>query len=245
MKKVLVLTALASVAFGVSAKDLNKSEISKKFQSLTPFTVQGVEDSPSKNLYQVITDKGVFYVSKDGEFIISGALHKMEQGLTNLTAARMELLYGERIQSLRDSFITYKAPNEQHEIVVFYDTSCGFCQKLHSDISQYNAAGITVHYAAYPRSGITNHRGGGFSSSYLEMQSIWCSDNPAMVMNMVARGATVPQKSCDNKIAEHYALGVQMGVQGTPAVYSMSGKIVVPGYASAKSVKDKLVEMGL
>ena len=42
--------------------------------------------------------------------------------------------------------IVYKAPKEQHVITVFTDITCGYCRKLHEQMADYNALGITVRY---------------------------------------------------------------------------------------------------
>ncbi|MFO1474620.1 MAG: thioredoxin fold domain-containing protein [Lysobacterales bacterium] len=50
--------------------------------------------------------------------------------------------------------IVFRAPNAKHAVVVFTDVECGFCRKFHSQIADYNKAGITVEYMAFPRAGI-------------------------------------------------------------------------------------------
>ncbi len=40
---------------------------------------------------------------------------------------------------------------EKHVITVFTDITCGYCHKLHEQMADYNALGITVRYLAFPR----------------------------------------------------------------------------------------------
>jgi thiol:disulfide interchange protein DsbC len=56
--------------------------------------------------------------------------------------------------------IVYKAPQEKHVITVFTDITCGYCHKLHEQMSDYNALGITVRYLAFPRQGCKASRAG-------------------------------------------------------------------------------------
>lgn len=42
--------------------------------------------------------------------------------------------------------IVYKAAQEKHVITVFTDITCGYCHKLHEEMKDYNALGITVRY---------------------------------------------------------------------------------------------------
>lgn len=54
-----------------------------------------------------------------------------------------QLLLG-KLNALSNEMIVYKAPKEQHVITVFTDITCGYCHKLHEQMSDYNALGITV-----------------------------------------------------------------------------------------------------
>ena len=53
-----------------------------------------------------------------------------------------------KLNALSNEMIVYKAPKEQHVITVFTDITCGYCHKLHEQMSDYNALGITVRYLA-------------------------------------------------------------------------------------------------
>jgi len=241
LRKSILAFSMLTLTAGVSAAELNKSEASKKFQTLTPFTVAAVEAAPIGGFYQIVTDKGVFYLSKDGEHIVSGSIHEARNGLPNLTKQRIQKESRKKLTALKDSFLTFEAPNEKHEIVVFYDASCPWCQKLHSEVSQLNAQGVTVHYAGWPRGGINDpYNKDRYSQAYLDLQSIWCADSPKSAFDRSAENAHIEPASCDTKIKEHYALGEQMGVRGTPAVYSMQGEEVAAGYAPAQRIISNL-----
>lgn len=246
IKKIILLVGALSTFTTAYAADLNKSQISKKFQEVTKFSVLDVEQSPISSLFQIISDKGVFYVTKDGQHIISGSVHELANGLNNLTAQRQAKANAEKIAALKDTLVTFKAPNQKHEIIVFYDTTCGYCQKLHSEISTYTAAGITVHYAAFPRHGITDQSTGEFTQNYKDMVSIWCAENPQMMLNIAARGGATQPKTCPNPgVEEQFHLGVVLGVEGTPAMFSMEGQMVSQGYAPASVIVHNLKTMGL
>lgn len=244
--KLSVLAAALNIGFATAEVTLNKSEISKKFQSVVPFKITDVEESPMAGFYQVITERGIFYTTKDGAHIFSGSLHDFEPGLKNHTAIRQGEINALAMGKLTDKFVTYKAPNQKHEIVVFYDTSCGYCQTLHREVSKFTARGITVHYAAWPRQGVFIPGTADYTPNYLEMESIWCSDNPQMMLNMSERGGQIPPKSCsDSGVKEMYKLGETLGIQGTPAIYTLKGQQVIPGYAPAETVLKRLNELGV
>jgi thiol:disulfide interchange protein DsbC len=241
----IAFSVLAFASSTSSAAELNKSQVSKQFQALAPVKVLDVEEAPLPGFFQVVTERGVFYASKDGKHIMSGSLHEFKNGLKNLTAERMQLVHKAEFARLKDSYITYKAPNQKHEVVVFFDTSCGYCQKLHSEIASYNAAGITVHYAAWPRQGVTIPNSTDATPGFLELQSIWCAENPQLMLNMVARGGQPEAKTCSKaRIADQFNLGVMMGIKGTPAIYSMNGLSLTDGYAPAQGILQILEKQG-
>lgn len=241
LRKSILAFSLLTLTAGASAAELNKSEASKQFQALTPFNVEAVEEAPISDFYQIVTDKGVFYLAKNGAHIISGSIHEARNGLPNLTKQRIQQESSKKLAALEGSYLTFEAPNEKHEIVVFYDAGCPWCQKLHGEVAQLNAQGVTVHYAGWPRAGINDRRNQErYSQAYLQLQSIWCADSPKSAFDRSAENAHVESAACDTKIEEHYALGEQMGVRGTPAVYSMQGEEVAAGYAPAQRIISNL-----
>lgn len=245
LKKIFIAAAICA-SFSVTAKDLSKSQISASIQTATHLEVIDIEDAPIAGLYQVITNTGVIYASKDGKHLISGGIHKLEPGLPNLTQERNLKIYKEEIEQLYPDLITYRAPNQQHEVIVFYDDSCGYCQKMHSEIASYNAIGITVHYAAFPREGVLSRDGSGRKTNgYLNLQNIWCAENKNLAFNMAARNVEIPKSECETTIAKQYQLGEKLGVNGTPAVYSITGLEVMRGYAKANQLKARLLEMNI
>ena len=242
MKNVFVgLLVLSSL--GVSANEFAKADISAAVQKTTPFKVVDVENSPMDGFYQVITETGVIYASKDGKHLFSGNLHQLTAGLPNLTKQRNQKIYQGKIKALYNDFITYRAPEQKHEVIVFYDNNCGYCHKMHSEIAEYNAQGITVHYAAWPRDGLVSRDGSGKSPGHTVLENIWCSDNKNLAFNMASRRAEVSTKTCNTSIAQQFELGNLLGVRGTPAVYSLNGEVVAEGYAKAPSLKMRLEGM--
>jgi len=108
---------------------------------------------------------------------------------------------------------------------VFTDIDCGYCRKLHGEIDQFNAKGITVRYLAFPRSGIG-------APSYNKAVSVWCDKDPQAAMTRAKNGETLPKADCDNPVKEQYELGQLIGVQGTPAIIMEDGALL-PGYVPA------------
>jgi thiol:disulfide interchange protein DsbC len=190
--------------------------------SVTPFVVDG--------LYEVLTDRGVYYVSKNGQFLVHGNIYDMDNEMENISEKSLIVLRKKKLQAFEKDMIIYKAAEEKHVITVFTDSSCGYCQKLHSEMADYNNLGITVRYLAFPRGGLK-------SATYNTMVSIWCAEDQKQAMDNAKKRREIPFKSCKNTVKEQYELGVFFGVSGTPAIILEDGSLQ-PGYLPA----DRLIQ---
>jgi thiol:disulfide interchange protein DsbC len=128
--------------------------------------------------------------------------------------------------------VIYAPEEARHTVTVFTDIDCGFCRRLHAEMDQYHAQGIAIRYLFYPRAGIG-------SDSYAKAVSVWCADDRKGAMDDAKAGKSVPAKSCENPVEEHYELGQQMRLQGTPALVLADGE-VVPGYVPADKLRRAL-----
>ncbi|RJT23193.1 bifunctional protein-disulfide isomerase/oxidoreductase DsbC [Buttiauxella izardii] len=227
MKKRLWLLPLlaASVSGFVHADDAAIK------QSLAKLGVQNAEIQPAPvaGMKTVLTDSGVLYVTEDGKHFIQGPLYDVSGAQpVNVTN---KLLVG-KLSALEKEMIVYKAPQEKHVITVFTDITCGYCHKLHEEMKDYNALGITVRYLAFPRQGLQ-------SQTESDMKAIWCAKDPKKAFDAAMKGEAVTGGTCDMNIANHYNLGVQFGIQGTPAIVLSNGT-VIPGYQGPKEMKQML-----
>ena len=73
------------------------------------------------------------------------------------------------------------------------------------------------------------------------MRAIWCAEDENKGLEDVMAGKSVAPASWDVDIADNYALGVQLGVSGTPAIVLSNGTLV-PGYQPPKEMKEFLDE---
>jgi len=196
MKKRFMMFTLLATAFSgmVHADDAAIR------QSLAKLGVQSTEIQPAPvaGMKTVLTNSGVLYVTEDGKHIIQGPMYDVS-GASPVNVTNQLLM--KHLNALEKEMIIYKAPQEKHVITVFTDITCGYCHKLHEEMKDYNALGITVRYLAFPRQGLDSQ--------------------------------------ADVDIANHYALGVQFGVSGTPAIVLSNG-YVVPGYQGPKEMKEFL-----
>ena len=118
-------------------------------------------------------------------------------------------------------------------MTVFTDVDCGYCRKLHNQIEEYNKLGITINYAAFPRSGLG-------TDSFTKMVSAWRSNNTKLSLTRLKNNKEVYANFCDNQpVSKHYAIGKKLGVTGTPEIFSTDGSLI-PGYLSPEDLLTKL-----
>ncbi|MDB1124827.1 thioredoxin fold domain-containing protein [Vibrio algarum] len=189
--------------------------------SIAPATIDG--------LYEVDTTGGMVFSNAQGDQFIAGTLYALDDNgqYVDVLAERQAPKNAEKIEQYASDMIVYPAENEKYVITVFTDTTCTYCVRLHSQMQGYNDLGITVRYLAYPRQGPTGEVA-------QEMARIWCSVDPEKSMTQAKLNHSFNEdvdnlEQCGQKIMEQYALGRDLGISGTPAVFLPNGKLLA-GY---------------
>lgn len=227
MKKHFAMMALLASTFSA----LVHADDSAIQQSLKKLGLQQAEIQPSPlaGIKTVLTESGVLYVTEDGKHMIQGPLYDVSGAQPfNVT----NKLLDKKVEALASQMIVYKAAKEQHVITVFTDITCGYCRKLHEQMADYNALGITVRYLAFPREGLQGQVAGA-------MKSIWCAADRNKAFDEAMKGNTPAAASCDLSLEPHYQLGILYGIQGTPAILTDSG-MMIPGYQGPQELKQVL-----
>ncbi|MDN3651872.1 bifunctional protein-disulfide isomerase/oxidoreductase DsbC [Thalassotalea ponticola] len=226
IKKVVLFVSALMLSLTAHA---DNEQISKQFDKVG-LSVESVTPSKVDGLYEVFTPQGLFYASKDGQFLIQGKVYQLqEQGIVSLTENSLAAKRIDGMKQFNDSMIVFPAADEKYQVTIFTDLTCGYCRRLHNQMQQYNEAGITVRYLAFPRGGLN-------SPSYNDIRSVWCSEDQQSAMTRAKGGAQIAQKVCDQPVAEQYQFGRKIGVSGTPAIMLENGTMV-PGYRSPEELK--------
>ncbi len=217
---------------------LDKSFLKEKISSSLGLKVLKVEKTPMPGVALLITEQGLFYSSYSGDYFIQGKVYSIADTVTDISEKSLAKLRREGLEKFENDMITYKAEDEKYVVNVFTDITCGYCRKMHAEMADYNARGITFRYLAYPRSGI-NDRTGGFSQGYKDLRSIWCNENSAEAMTKAKAGSPVAARICETSIEEQFNFGRQIGVQGTPAIILPNG-MMIPGYQPPAKLEELL-----
>jgi thiol:disulfide interchange protein DsbC len=219
---VAVLTLLASPVLAV-----DEEQITARLSELLPeYEITSVTATPMRGVYEVMMGPQLMYVSADGNFMIQGRLVDLVNR-EDLTEPRRAEARKQAVDKVgEDKMVVFAPEKYDHSVTVFTDIDCGYCRKLHSQISEYEDEGIRVRYVFFPRAGVN-------SKSYTEAVSVWCADDQRQAMTDAKAGKPITEKSCDNPVKSHMELGELLGINGTPAIVLDNGELV-PGYVPPK-----------
>lgn len=187
-----------------------------------------IRPTPAAGLYEVVIGSTLFYVTEDGRHLLHGSLIDLSTR-EDLSETRRKAIRADLVNAFDDdSIIVFEAREPKHTITVFTDIDCGYCRKLHNEMSQYNEKGITVRYMLFPRAGVN-------SPSYDKAVTVWCSKDRKKAMTLAKAGQNLPPLKCDHSVAEQMAAGDQAGIRATPTIILSDGE-VVRGYLSANKL---------
>lgn len=235
MKQWYVVTA-ALAAGAVHADD---AAVRAAVQQLVPNAViESVRPAAMAGLNEVVVSGEVLYVSDDGAHLLQGRLYDARQR-SDLTAATENGLRRSTLAKVGDEKrIRFAAAEEKHRITVFTDIDCGYCRKLHREMSAINAAGITVDYLMFPRAGQP-------SASYDKAGHVWCAVNrqDALTASMLAGELPADQrKACTHPTTETMQLGQKLAKLGTPTIIASDGS-VLGGYLEPAQLAQRLAAL--
>ena len=205
------------------ANDALKKEFQKSLSRLSSdFEISDVKETPIKGIYQVTIGPDVIYMSRDGNYVLKGEILDIgnRRNLTEDFHAQKRI---NLLNTIADSeYIEFSSTKTKNHIYVFTDVDCGYCRKLHRDVPELNSMGIAVRYLAYPRAGVDSIIGE-------EMRNVWCAENRQKALTTSKNRQPIEVKVCNAPIARHHALGRELGVTGTPAIFLENGR-KLPGY---------------
>ena len=223
------------LSLGALAEDL-ATRMSETLSSYAgqPIAIEFARPSPVPGISEVqIQDGPTIYATDDGTFFfLNGDLY--QQGFSGVINLTEESRSAKRLEQLRavpvSEMVVFSPEGEIRDfIAVFTDVTCYYCQKLHREVDQLTAKGIEVRYLAFPREGLD-------SEGAKKLVTAWCSREQQVTLTELKAGVELPANECaDHPIENQYFLGQKMGVSGTPAIITSSGKMI-PGYRPANDL---------
>ncbi len=222
-------TTLSSAEATAAEPLLGKQLIARLKKVRPDIPILSVAESPVPGIYAIELEGGTMvYGTAAGTHLFVGDLYSIgDNDLINLAEVGRQQMRKDLLAAVPDKEAWVFSPvgTTKATISVFTDIDCGYCRKLHLEVPRLNELGIAVRYLAYPRAGIG-------SESYNTIVSAWCADDRGAALTRAKAGTKIAKKTCVNPVADQYELGQLLGVTGTPAIVTASGKLL-PGYMPA------------
>jgi len=234
----LLVTALAVSPHVLAEGDSEelqrvRARVSELFNEIEP---QNVLKSPIDGWYIIQKGAIVAYISSDGRYLLQGDLIDLDHQVNLSEASRDEARKVMMSEIPHEHMIIFSPEEVKYSVNVFTDLDCTYCRRLHSQIDEYLAKGIEVRYLLYPRNGPR-------SKSWVTAEQVWCSDDRNEALTMAKLDKEFETHECDaSMVSNHYLMGRDVGLQGTPAIVFENGQIV-SGYMPADQLSEQLAEM--
>ena len=172
------------------------------------------------------------YVTNDGKYLIQGDVIRLgDKELHNVSETLQSDVNKKIFANLKaEDLLIYPAKGKtKHVIYVFTDVSCPYCHKFHEQMDEMNSKGIEVRYIAWPRG----------EQHMPAMEAIWCNSDRRAAFDQAIAGGSITPTTCNNPVIDKYQRGLNLGVTGTPGVYSSEG-LYLGGYMSTSELLDRL-----
>lgn len=213
--------------------------ITQKLAGVLPanMQIQSIAESEMEGVYLVDLGSQTLFAYENGEHLLVGEAFDTKRQVSLLSeykSVKME----KSLSALDESKMIIMGPSDaKHYITVFTDIDCGYCRKLHFEtVPKLVEAGVQVRYLMWPRAGLK-------SESYDKAVSAYCADDPVQALTDAKAGKEIEKIVCDNPVSEHFQIGIEGGVRGTPNIVLDNG-IIIPGYVPAERILGQLETAG-
>ncbi|HEY5019972.1 MAG TPA: thioredoxin fold domain-containing protein [Steroidobacteraceae bacterium] len=196
---------------------------------------EDIRPTPVAGVFEVRRGADIVYMSGDGQYVFTGDLYNVSSH-NNLTEAHRRVLRQKLIEAIPESqMVIFSPPQPKYTVTVFTDVDCAYCRELHRQIADYNRLGVRVRYIFYPRTGPN-------TSSWHKAEQVWCSADRKAALTRAKLGEALDAKPCGaTPVAQEYALGKAIGLEGTPGIVAANGAMV-GGYLSPQALVEELAQ---
>jgi thiol:disulfide interchange protein DsbC len=192
--------------------------------------VVGVSKTPYSGLYEVQVNGDIIYTDAKAQYLFVGRIVDTKT-YQDYTKARLEEINKVAFSDLPlEAAMKQVKGNGKRVIAVFEDPNCGYCKRFRQTLEGVND--ITVYTFMY---NILS------PDSIAKSRNVWCSADRNKAWDDWMLNGKVPAASpanCANPHEKILALGQQLRVSGTPAIFFADGSRI-PGAVDAKTLEQK------
>ncbi len=178
-----------------------------------------IAQSAISDMYEVVYGMDVFYITKDGRYVLQGDVIDLQQG-GNITESKRAAARLKTLGEIDEATMVVFAPKQvKHTLTVFTDIDCEYCRKFHSEITELNKHGIKVRYLAMPRTGLN-------TPSYHKAVTVWCSKDRNLALTSAKQENELVPLTCDSPVKQHMEVAKKLGIKGTPTLVLEDGQSI-------------------
>lgn len=229
-RKLLIVAALAAIAFPASAQDAKsdaalpkdvaavKQALEAKFPG-APIT--NVSKSPYFGLFEAQIDDRMVYTDSKVNYVMVGSVYDTATR-TNLTEQRMKRLNRVAWDSLPLDLAIKKVKGDgSRKLAIFADADCPYCKRLESEMKGLD--NVTIYTFLFPIDQL--HPDSAHKSAM-----IWCAADKTKAWDDWFASGKLPDNKgdCPTPIAQTALLGQKYHISATPTLVFADGSIT-PG----------------
>jgi len=216
----LLLLPAAASAQPATPPDPQLQAVQAAFvQRFANVAVTAVRRTPFAGLFEVQLGANLVYTDAQVGYVLDGTLIDAASR-QDLTEARLQALVKNAQANLPLELAVKQVKGEVKDkqngerwIAIFEDPNCGYCKQLRRSLESID--NLTIYSFLYP---ILS------PDSREKARDIWCAGNPVQALEDWMLRGTVPARSeCDAPLENILALGQQLMVRGTPAIFFDDG----------------------
>lgn len=178
------------------------------------------------HIYEILArfdrGKGIFYVTKDGQYIMLGArvFNKEKKNITELRMREAERVDFSKLDV--KNAIVYKKGTGAKKLIMVTDVDCPVCRRGHDWLKTQN--NFTMYIFLYPLEMHPKARDKSIK--------VFCSKDPLQSIELAEKDKEIPVKNCDagaKKLEAHMMFAESLNIGGTP-LFVLGDGIVLNGF---------------
>jgi thiol:disulfide interchange protein DsbC len=231
--KFALLLATGLIASCVGAQNSVEATIKKNIEPrLGGAKIDSIKETPYGGLYELRVAGDIMYTDKKGEYLMIGHVYDAKT-TRDLTSERIQEINKIKFSDLPlNSAIKQVKGDGKRVIAVFEDPNCGYCKRLRQTTLK-NLDNVTIYTFMYNILA---------DDSFVKSKNIWCAPDRAKAWDdwmINGKAAPTAPASCENPNDKIVALGQQLKITGTPAIFFADGTRI-PGAVDLPTLEKKL-----
>jgi thiol:disulfide interchange protein DsbC len=231
--KLALLLATGLIASCVGAQNSVEATIKKNIEPrLGGAKIDSIKETPYSGLYELRVAGDILYTDKKGEYLVIGHVYDAKT-TRDLTRERIDDINKIKFSDLPLSSALKQVKGDGKRVIaVFEDPNCGYCKRLRQTTLK-TLDNVTIYTFMY---NILS------DDSFVKSKNIWCAPDRVKAWDdwmINGKAAPTAAANCETPNDKVLALGQQLKITGTPALFFTDGSRI-PGAVDQATLEKKL-----